>query len=119
MIHAWSTMWSPGLCDSPRHATYDIQHRPDVIGAEPRYQPSGRRPVMTNTPMISPVWTVEAVRALGVTTDVPTAAAILGIGRTKAYELARQGEFPVPILRIGRRILIPTPSLLALVGAQP
>jgi hypothetical protein len=63
------------------------------------------------------VWTVESVRALGITTDVQTAGAILGIGRTKAYELARQDEFPVPVIRIGRRIMVPTPGLLALLGA--
>ncbi|MEV4826109.1 hypothetical protein [Micromonospora sp. NPDC049274] len=33
-------------------------------------------------------WAIDEVRDLGVTTDVETAAAILGIGRTKAYELA-------------------------------
>src|SRR5207249_2614377 len=43
------------------------------------------------------VWTVQAVQGLGVTTDVETAAAILGIGRTKAYELAKNGEFPIKI----------------------
>ena len=47
-------------------------------------------------------WTAAAVRQLGMTTDVETAAAILGIGRTKAYELAKSGEFPVKVLRIGR-----------------
>ena len=36
------------------------------------------------------VWTVEAVRALGMTTDVTTAAAILGFGRTKAYETGQE-----------------------------
>src|SRR5690349_10130018 len=35
------------------------------------------------------VWTIEAIRALGATTDVQTAGAILGVGRTKAYEMAR------------------------------
>lgn len=40
------------------------------------------------------VWTIDAVRELGVTTDVETAAAMLGIGRTKAYELAKTNEFP-------------------------
>jgi hypothetical protein len=48
------------------------------------------------------VWTVEAVRVLGMTTDVDTAAAILGFGRTKAYELAKNNQFPVQTLRIGR-----------------
>jgi hypothetical protein len=62
------------------------------------------------------VWTIEAIRALGATTDVKTAGAILGIGRTKAYELAREGTFPVAVLRIGRRIMVPTPSILKLLG---
>jgi hypothetical protein len=63
-------------------------------------------------------WTVQAVKALGVTTDVETAGAILGVGRTKAYELAKSGEFPVKIIRVGRRYLVPTPALLQLLGAQ-
>jgi hypothetical protein len=35
------------------------------------------------------------VRRLGLTTDLPTAAAVLGIGRTLAFDLARTGRFPV------------------------
>jgi hypothetical protein len=66
----------------------------------------------------SRAWTVQAVQALGVTTDVETAGAILGVGRTKAYELAKSGEFPVKIIRVGRRYLVPTPALLQLLGAQ-
>ena len=31
----------------------------------------------------------------------PTAAAVLGIGRSTAYELTRRGEFPVPVLKVG------------------
>jgi excisionase family DNA binding protein len=61
-------------------------------------------------------WTVQAVRELGLTTDVETAGAVLGIGRTKAYELAQAGEFPAKILRVGRRYLVPTPALLELLG---
>ena len=38
-------------------------------------------------------WTIEAIRRLGMTTEVETAAAILGIGRTNAYEVAR---WPIP-----------------------
>jgi hypothetical protein len=51
------------------------------------------------------------------TTDVETAAAIVGIGRTKAYELAKTGEFPVTVLRIGRRYVVPVASILTLLGA--
>jgi excisionase family DNA binding protein len=65
----------------------------------------------------STAWTPEAVRQLGLTTDVATAGAILGIGRGKAYELAKSGEFPVTVLRVGRRYLVPTSALLALLGA--
>lgn len=63
-------------------------------------------------------WTVEAVRDLGVTTDVETAGAVLGIGRTKAYELAKSGQFPVKVLRVGRRYLVPVQALLHLVDAD-
>ena len=63
------------------------------------------------------VWTLEAVRNLGTTTDVETAGAILGIGRTKAYELAKHDDFPVPLLKIGRRYIVPVPQLLAILGA--
>lgn len=62
-------------------------------------------------------WTVDQMRALGTTTDVPTAGAILGIGRTKSYDLAKQGLFPVPVLHIGRRLLVPVSHLLILLGA--
>jgi hypothetical protein len=65
----------------------------------------------------SRVWTLDAVHKLGTTTDVETAGAILGIGRTKAYELPKEGEFPVPLLRIGRRYVVPVPQLLTILGA--
>ena len=64
------------------------------------------------------VWTVAAIRALGMTTDIETAASILGFGRTKAYELAKRGQFPVPTLRIGRRYLVPIPAILHLLDAD-
>ncbi len=37
------------------------------------------------------------------TTDLETAARLLGISRTKAYELARDDAFPCKVLRIGKR----------------
>ncbi|MDP9792940.1 hypothetical protein J2S43_001452 [Catenuloplanes nepalensis] len=64
----------------------------------------------------SRVWTIDAVRDLGSTTDVETAGAILGIGRSKSYQLAKSGEFPVHLLRIGRRYRVPVPSILELLG---
>jgi hypothetical protein len=64
----------------------------------------------------STVWTIDTVRNLGATIDVETAGAILGIGRSKSYELAKAGEFPVRIVRIGRRYLVPTTGILALLN---
>ncbi|MBT8227479.1 MAG: helix-turn-helix domain-containing protein [Dactylosporangium sp.] len=62
------------------------------------------------------VWTIDEIRGLGTTVNVATAGAILGIGRSKSYELAKNGEFPVRVLRIGRRYLVPTLPILALLG---
>ncbi|RQX03889.1 hypothetical protein DLJ59_11030 [Micromonospora inaquosa] len=63
-------------------------------------------------------WNDERVRSLGMVTDAVTAGAILGVGRTKSYELARLGEFPVPVLKVGRRYIVPVPSLLAILTAN-
>jgi len=46
------------------------------------------------------------------TIHVEEAARLLGIGRSTAYEAARRQELPT--LRIGRRLLVPVPQLLAL-----
>ena len=48
--------------------------------------------------------------------DLMTAAGLLGIGRTTAYQLARNGTFPVPVLRIGASYKVPTAALLELLG---
>jgi hypothetical protein len=64
------------------------------------------------------VWTVDAVRELGLTTGVETAGEIIGIGRSKAYEMAKGGEFPVRVLRIGRRYIVPVNALTKLLDAD-
>ncbi|MGO8957774.1 MAG: helix-turn-helix domain-containing protein [Streptosporangiaceae bacterium] len=46
-----------------------------------------------------------------------TAAKILGIGRTKAYELARHGQFPCLMIRVGDLYRVSTVDLLRLLGA--
>jgi hypothetical protein len=59
---------------------------------------------------------VEAVRALGITTDVETAGFILGVGRSRAYALARAGQFPAKSIRIGRSYVVSVPAILELLG---
>ena len=62
--------------------------------------------------------TQEQVRALPAVVDVPTAASILGLGRTAAYELIRTDRWPTPVLHLGKLIRIPTAPLLELVGVS-
>ncbi|MEU7961348.1 helix-turn-helix transcriptional regulator [Micromonospora humida] len=66
-------------------------------------------PPSTNVP-----WTVERIRALGVATTLPTAAAVLGISRSQAYRLAATDTFPTPLIRAGTRIIVPVTGLLRL-----
>jgi hypothetical protein len=52
--------------------------------------------------------------ALPVVIDLVTAGRALGIGRTRAFELVRRGDFPVPALKVGATWRVPTAPLLAL-----
>lgn len=65
-------------------------------------------------------WTPEAVRGLGVRTDVPTAGAILaGLCRDEAYRMVQRDAFPVPVLKVGRRYVVPVAPILRLLGMDP
>ncbi len=48
--------------------------------------------------------------------SVPDLASVLGISRTRAYELAREKDFPA--LTIGARILVPRDKLIAWIDAK-
>ncbi len=57
-------------------------------------------------------WRAEDVRRLPLTVDLVTAASILDLGITKSRQLARAGQFPVPVIRHGAHYKVPTASLL-------
>jgi len=57
--------------------------------------------------------------ALPVTVNLPTAARALGLGRSTAYGLARRGEFPCRVLRVGSSYRIPTADLMRVLGVEP
>jgi len=61
--------------------------------------------------------TTLAVDQIGrqATLTIEETAALLGLGRTAAYEAARRGDFPTR--RLGRRLIVPVPALLAWLGA--
>lgn len=50
------------------------------------------------------------------TLTVPEAARLLGISRTSAYEAAHRGE--LPLVQIGRRMLVPYHALLRLLDLE-
>jgi len=62
--------------------------------------------------------TTLAVDLIGrqATLTIEQTAALLGLGRTAAYEAARRGEFPTR--RLGRRVIVPVPALLDWLGAS-
>jgi hypothetical protein len=65
------------------------------------------------------VWTRERVEALGMVCDVETAGQILGIGRTVAYRLAKEGV-PTPIRKVGGQYRVPVKGLLDFLdGIEP
>lgn len=64
-------------------------------------------------------WTVAQLRRLPATTDLATAGSVLGMGLTKAREMARAEEFPVRVIKHGERYVVPTRPLLDLLGVEP
>ncbi len=60
--------------------------------------------------------TRDQLRSLPSVVNLMTAACALGIGRTKAYQLAQCGQFPCRVLRVGRSYHVPTAGLLELLG---
>lgn len=78
---------------------------------------------MTDLPMTEPM-TDEPLIAAAVpdpakrpTLTVPEAARLLRIGRDAAYAAVDRGD--VPSFRLGRRIVVPTAKLLAMLGVFP
>lgn len=63
-------------------------------------------------------WSSEEVRALGLHTTVELASDIFGISRSHGYELIRRGEFPVEVLKIGKRLRVPIRPILELLHAE-
>ncbi|WP_242891140.1 DNA-binding protein [Actinomadura litoris] len=69
--------------------------------------------------MVKPGLTPAEIRSLPVTIDLVTAGRAFGVGRTKAYQLARTGQFPCKVLRVGRNYRVATADLLAALGLRP
>jgi hypothetical protein len=62
--------------------------------------------------------TAEEIRGWPVTVDVVTAGRCFQLGRDASYDAARRGEFPVPVIRVGRRLVVVTAALRSTLGVE-
>jgi excisionase family DNA binding protein len=60
----------------------------------------------------------EELAALPTTTTIETAARALGLGRTRAYQLARENRFPCKVIRIGTSYRVVTADLQRLMACN-
>ena len=68
--------------------------------------------------MVQPLTEAELL-ALPPTVDLTTAGRAFRMGRTKAYELARQDKFPVRVLSVGPKFVVPKRAILEALGFDP
>lgn len=64
-------------------------------------------------------WTPEDIDGLGLVTDVVTAGSIFKLSRSQSYELARRGEFPVPVMQLGCRYRVVVAHIRDALGLGP
>ncbi|MEV5680361.1 hypothetical protein [Streptomyces sp. NPDC052179] len=62
--------------------------------------------------------TGDELLALPVVIDLDTSNRALMIGRSTGYGLAKQGEYPVKVLRLGNAYRVVTADLLKLLGLE-
>ncbi|MEW1655987.1 hypothetical protein [Streptomyces sp. NPDC093707] len=60
--------------------------------------------------------TREELLALPAAIDLNTGNRALGLGRSKGYALAKQGQYPCKVLRLGKAYRVVTADLLGLLG---
>jgi hypothetical protein len=68
--------------------------------------------------MIEIQMTKEELLALPVSVDLVTAGRAFGLGRTKAFELARADEFPCRLIRVGIKYRAPRSAILEALGIE-
>lgn len=52
------------------------------------------------------------------TVNIETVGKVLGISRPVVYELARQDQLPVPVIRLGRRMVVSKRALQEVLDAR-
>jgi hypothetical protein len=106
----------------PRHNVVHNGPRPEqaappVVLAPPLPAAPHGLPVISDQAMADHLGiTLGELHALPTTITIREAAPLLGIGRTKATELARAGEFPCRVITMGKRTVVPVFALLQTPG---
>lgn len=62
--------------------------------------------------------TPDELLALGASTDIPTSCKAMGISTSNGYAQAKKGEFPIRVVKVGSRYVVPTAGLLDLLGIE-
>jgi hypothetical protein len=62
--------------------------------------------------------TRDELLALPVSVDLTTAGRAFGIGRTAAFELAKAGDFPCRVLRVGVKYRVPRSAIFEALGVD-
>ena len=65
---------------------------------------------------IAPRRLIDELRDAGPTVDLPLANRALGISKGHGYALAKRGEYPVRLLKLGGSYRVVTAELLDLLG---
>jgi excisionase family DNA binding protein len=94
----------PASVTAPSNGDPEDELPSDPTDTGPAPSPSGRW--IDNTPAL-----LAGDRLVLTVTE---AGALLGLSRAFAYELVSRGE--IPVIRLGRRIVVPKAALLELVG---
>jgi hypothetical protein len=106
-------------------------HVTDLVAGDPPVPPTVSHTVRTPTDAgrgksahtpgraLDAAWSIDEIRALGVVTDLRTAARILGLSANTGYALAQRDAFPVPVLRAGRQYRVSVQAILTALDAPP
>lgn len=66
-------------------------------------------------PVVRPVTRAE-ILTWRTTVNIPTAGRAFGLGTNASYNAYHRGDFPVRVLKIGRKLVVPTADLLTALG---
>jgi hypothetical protein len=69
--------------------------------------------------MVELEMSLDELAALPVSVDLTTAGRAFGLGRTKAFNLAKAGEFPCRVLRVGIKYRVPRSAIFEALGIGP